>query len=370
MYRIVLRDPGGSGIVRILPNICDDHNAVVDGSILLVPAGTTAYVTYNGVLSRPYSPGRHELNTGIDPFFVRLKNIMSHGDTGTSLSVFFISTQKSHFLKFGTGELPFSDKRFHITMKAYAACDLSISVTNSLKFLQKLVGAYNEEFSEDDIEPCLHQLLMLPLREALSKTLSTLSVTEFNSNLTKISNTVLTRIRPSFHTFGMNLERFHVSQINVPEDEIRRLYDLEEKLAGGRVSIDLEAEHLKRIWQNDINKRTLNEMLTGIPSRGPGNTGSGANGANVSGNNGMSEIMRMAMLQQVLPEVRGMFDGALNNTNTADSNGTGQNRRRNPGDNRSGGTDASSTRRCPNCNAVINRYIRECPVCGYRFHSV
>ena len=312
MYRRVLRDPGGSSLIRILPDICDERTAIVDGSILLVPAGTTDYLSYNGILSPPYPPGRHELATGIDPFFVRLKNIMSRGDTGTSLSVFFISTHKSHFMKLGSGELPFSEKRFHITMKAYAAIDLSISISNSLKFLQKLVGAYNEAFTEDDIEPCLHQLVMLPLREALSKTLSTLSVTEFNSNLAKISNDVLNRVRQSFTAFGINLERFHVSQINVPEEEIRRLYELEEKLAGGRVQIDLESDHLKRIWGNDLNKRTLTELLTGIPSRGPGNTGTGGDGANTYGNNGVSsDIMRMAMLQQLLPQLRGMFDDIL-----------------------------------------------------------
>ena len=98
----------------------------------------------------------------------------------------------------------------------------------------------------------------------------------------------------------------------MPEEEIRRLYELEEKLAGGRVQIDLESDHLKRIWGNDLNKRTLTELLTGIPSRGPGNTGTGGDGANTYGNNGVSsDIMRMAMLQQLLPQLRGMFDDIL-----------------------------------------------------------
>lgn len=373
MYRKVLRDPGGRNLVRILPNVCDERHAVVNGSILLVPAGTTAYVVFNGMLSPPYGPGRHVILTGASPFFVRLRNIMSHGDAGMNVTVFFISTQKSHFLRFGTGQLPFDEKGFHITMKAFACCDLTVSITNSLKFLQKLVGTYNEEFTEDDIEPFLNQLVMLPLREALSNTLSTLRVTEFNSNLTKISHVVLNRVRPMFSVFGMSLERFHVSQINVPDEEIKRLYELEEKYAVGRVKIDLEAEHLKKIWKNDLNKRTLTEVLTGIPSRGPGTTASGANGA-VSGNNGMSDVMRIAMLGQILPEIKGMLEEVMpNHTNTfyeSGSNSSGQNRQRNHAEqtvNRAAATDMSA-RRCPNCNALINRYIAECPVCGHRFH--
>ena len=41
MYRRVLRDPGGSSLIRIQPDICDERTAIVDGSILHVPAGTT-----------------------------------------------------------------------------------------------------------------------------------------------------------------------------------------------------------------------------------------------------------------------------------------------------------------------------------------
>lgn len=89
MYQSVIRDPGGSSLVRIQSDVCA-VSPIVNGSILLVPPGTHAVVACNGALSRPYGPGRWALFSGVDPFFVRLRNIMTQGDPGISVSVFFV----------------------------------------------------------------------------------------------------------------------------------------------------------------------------------------------------------------------------------------------------------------------------------------
>lgn len=79
MYQSIIRDPGGNGLIRIQPGVCGQYSAIVNGSILIVPPGTIAFVAINGTLSRPYGPGRYEIFTGVDPFFVRLRNILTHG---------------------------------------------------------------------------------------------------------------------------------------------------------------------------------------------------------------------------------------------------------------------------------------------------
>ena len=80
MYQSIIRDPGGNGLIRIQPGVCGQYSAIVNGSILIVPPGTIAFVAINGTLSRPYGPGRYEIFTGVDPFFVRLRNILTHGE--------------------------------------------------------------------------------------------------------------------------------------------------------------------------------------------------------------------------------------------------------------------------------------------------
>ena len=365
MYQSIIRDPGGTGLIRIQPDVCGQYSAIVNGSILIVPPGTTAFVAINGTLSRPYGPGRYEIFTGVDPFFVRLRNILTRGDAGTTVSVFFVSTERTKFVKLGTGEFPFREHRFRLTMKALASCNLSFSVSDPLKILTKLVGSYSSTFSEEDIDPCIEQMVIAPIREAISREISKLEITEFNSRLSHIGSMATATIRSGLSEYGIKMERFDLVAINIPDSEINRLYSLEQEYAGGKTRTDLELDNLQRVWNGNVNNRTLSEMMTGIPSRGQAPSGGAA--ANPGGNAGgmASMMMQMMMLSQMLPALRepladmtrhtDMFSGA-----TSDAQGS------------TSSADAPPPipgryKRCPSCNGNVMRGNSVCPICGYRF---
>ena len=367
MYQSIIRDPGGDGLIRIQPDVCGPYTAVVNGSILIVPPGTTAFVAINGILSRPYGPGRYELFTGVDPFFVRLRNILTRGDTGTSVSVFFISTEKTKFLRLGTGEFPFREHRFNLTMKALASCSLSFSIVNPLKVLSKLVGSYSAAFSEEDIDPCVEQLVLSPIREALSSEIGKLEVTEFNSALTRIGSAVAATVRSRLSEYGLRMERFSIMAINIPESEIGRLKALEQEYASGKSRTDLELDNLQRVWNGNVNNRTLCEMMTGIASRGLAPSG-GPAGSPAGNPGGMAPmLMQMMMLSQMLPALReplsemtrhtDMFGGAPSDAQGSTSS-----------------ADAPPPmpgryKRCPSCNGNVARNSSVCPICGHRFNE-
>ena len=56
MFQSIIRDPGGEELIRIQPNIGGRATTVVNGSYLIVPPGTTAFVAINGELSPPSPP--------------------------------------------------------------------------------------------------------------------------------------------------------------------------------------------------------------------------------------------------------------------------------------------------------------------------
>lgn len=363
MYQSIIRDPGGGELIRIHPDLCSRSHTVVNGSILLVPPETTAFVAINGILSRPYGPGRHEIFTGVDPFFVRFRHLMTGGDPGVSVSVYFIFTEKHSFLKFGTGELPFRERRFQITMKALASCSLSFSIENPRTILSKLIGSYRSAFTEDDIGPCIEQLALTPVREALSKELSHLDVTEFNSKLDSIGAAATGSIRAGFSEYGLKLLRFRLMAVNIPKEEMDRLYGLEQTCADGKIRTDQELDHLRRVWNGNINDRTINEMLTGIVSRGQApseiRTTQGGTG-------GMAPmITQMMLLSQVLPNLREPFSSIISHTDLF--------RGASPAQETPSSAESPRPplpprqRRCPSCNAAVLRSARVCPVCGHRF---
>lgn len=359
MYQSVIRDPGGGGLVRIVPNVCGSRTAIVNGSILLVPAGTVAFVEVNGTLSDPYGPGQYQLFTGVDPFFVRLRNIMTHGDSGITVSVFFLSTQKENFFQLGTGEIPFRERRFQLTMNALASCSLTFTIVDPRSLLKKMIGAYVSAFSGEDLEPCLEQLVLAPIREILSWELSVWDIAQFNSGLTAISQKVRRPLAGLLNRYGLRLIRFSVTGIHVPPDEMERLHQLEKSSAEGKVQIDVEEEMLRRIWNGDVGRRTLAEMLTGISSRG---------GNQVSGNaprGGMNDMVSVLALSQLFPSLQQPLTSLVQHTDLFGSTQTPPNQDTASAD--SPPPMPGRTKRCPHCNSRIPRNAANCSVCGHPF---
>lgn len=365
MYQSVIRDPGGDGLIRIHPDAGGPYSAITNGTILIVPPGTTAFIAVNGILSLPYAPGRYTLFSGVDPLFVRLRHILTRGDPGTTVSVFFLSTERSRFFRLGTGEIPFQEHRFRLTMKALASCSLTLSIADPLKVLKKLVGSYNSAFSEEDLEPCVEQLVLTPVREAISRELAKLQVTDFNSRLSQIGCAAAPAIRAGLAQYGFALNEFSLLAIHIPDSEMGRLHTLEQDYAAGQVRTDLELDNLKRVWNGSLRNRMLSEMMTGLPSRGqaPGGEGPRAHGGEAGGMAGA--MMQMMMLSQVLPMLREPLTDLTHHTDMFGGA---------PADTRGSTSSAEAPppmpgryRRCPGCNGDVPRGTASCPVCGYRF---
>ena len=365
MYQSIIRDPGGNSLIRIQSLECGPNQTVVNGSILIVPPGTVAYIAINGQLSQPYCSGRYEVFTGVDPFFVKLRHIMTRGDAGITVAVFFISTDKRKFMTMGTGDFPFKEKRFQITMKALASCSIVYSIGDPYKVLTKMIGSYNEAFTGDEIEPCIEQMTLGPVREALSRELGLLSVTEFNSCLARIANAAVTSISTSFEQYGLKLAQFKLTAINVPEQEIQRLYSLEQSYAEGKTRTDLELDHLRRVWGGNIDSRTISEMMTGMPSRGQGSAQQGPAGGGTAG--GMAPMMlQMMMMSQLLPSLREPLSTMSSHTDLFGGSDT-RNSRSSTSTADSPPPMPNRYKICPSCNGTVSRNINVCPICGYRF---
>ncbi|MDD6997945.1 MAG: SPFH domain-containing protein, partial [Oscillospiraceae bacterium] len=268
MLQRVIRDPGGNSLIRVIPELCGPGRTVVNGSVLLVPAGTQAFVALNGQVVGPYWPGRYELMTGVDPFFVRLCNLMTGGEAPVSVTVFFVSTQKTKFMQLGTGLIPFEERRYRLTMEALASCSLAYRITDPLRTLETMVGTYQAVFSDEDLEPCLRQLMLAPLRQNLAVALNRHTIVEFNRSLGAIGTETRGPLAQALAEYGLSLEQFTVTAVNISDEGWARLHELESKEAAGRTQTDLEKDHLERIWGGNLDRRTLAEAMTGLPARG------------------------------------------------------------------------------------------------------
>ncbi len=361
MYKSVIRDPSGNGLIRIIPDVSGFNNAIVNGSILVVPPGTSAFVAINGILSKRYNPGQYEIFTGVDPFFVSLRNIMTQGDTGTTVSVYFISTNKSKFLQLGTGEFPFAEHRFRLTMKAKAACTLTFNIGDPLLILERLVGSYTSIFNEESLDASIQQIMLKPIREVLTNELSKHRIDQFNGRLSVMSNEVMSNSKKRLADFGINLTHFSLTSINISDGEMARLNNLEQSYAEAKTKTDLELDHLDRIWKGNLDSRTLAELMTGLPARG--GFSSDQNSPCSARTSEMTPILQMMMLSQILPFIR---EPIASMTQHTDLFGGERNR---PHENSSTADSPppmpSRFKQCPICKGSIPKNTTICQICGH-----
>lgn len=365
MYLTSITRSGNNGWIEVVSINSGQYSAVANGSILIVPAGTVAFVSINGELSRPYLPGRYELFTGVDPFFVRLRNALMRGDPATTISVFFVSVNKTKFVSLGTDEIPFKENRFNLTMHASAACKLSICIADPLKIVSKLAGTYVDSFREDDVDPCINQTLLSPVRETLAIAMSKLTVTEFNQNLSKISESAYPLLKIRLKEYGINLEMFDVAAISIPKSDMDRLQSFEDKYTSGEISIILEKKEIDTVYDGDIGKRTMVDIATGTRTGGPATSPNQFTSPQGGGTNGMMSAMAQMMLfSRMLPNLNEAMNATTQHTDMfgnarSDSQGS------------TSSADApppmpSRTKRCPSCNGNVIRSSEVCPICGYR----
>lgn len=350
MYLDVIRNPGGNQSVNVISKA-----TIVNESILLVPADTVAFFVLNGHISEPYVAGRYVLNTGVSPFFVRFRNLMTQGDPGISCQVWFVNTCCENYKSGGTGELVFQEQRFQLTMKARASYAIRYVISNPLVFISKLIGMHNNSFDNDDIQPAIDSMIQPYIKQSIISAISGHQVYSFQDDLVNIGNEIRGSLQNELLNYGINLKAVAITSINVPDDEFKRLTTLEEKYANGKLETDIELYNVKNIYGNTDN-RTMTEMVTSsIRGRGtpiPRET---------SGVGGMltSLPIQIAIANKFADQISGTMNNLMgdisSNNNVNRQNGTGRNP---PPD------LPVRMRLCQNCGRRIDSGDLFCRYCG------
>ena len=367
MYQSFITRSGHNGWLEVVSLNSWQYSNVVNGSILIVPSGTVAFVSIDGEqLSRPYHPGRYEIFNGVDPFFVRLRNALMHGNPATTISVFFVSVNKTKFVSILTDKILFNENRFNIPMTAEARCNLSISIADPLKVVSKLVGTYCDSCREEDVDPCINQTIRSPIMNILASALSKLTVEQFNQNLSRISESAYPLLKIRLREYGINLEMFDVTVIDIPASDMSRYKEKADKYADGIIAVNLEKKEIDTVYDGDIGKRSIVDIATGTRTGGPATAPNQFTSPHGGGMNGMMPALtQMMCLSRMLPNLNEAVNMATPHTDMF----------RNARSDSQGSTSSADspppipgrTKRCPSCNGNVIRSSEVCPICGYRF---
>lgn len=349
-------DPGGKDFVRMV--VCNSRTSrLTDGILLNVPEGAVCIVAVNGKRQGVFPPGRYSLNTGESPVLYDLRNFLSGGDPCVTVSAAYISTPKTIFLSFGTGELYVNEKQYHLTTKVMAPCTAAISISSPEEFFDRLIGADSQKIDMKELEANLTAILRTSVNTFITRALQECSVAEFNLNLIQVSEAIRDSVAKVLWRYGLTIESFSIGSVNADISSVTAITNLQNAQALASLQLELYIKQLNELYHGNSEEMVRAYALTGTPlpslSVQPTALASETPAAAalpspppMQGGGMMNNLLQYMLLQQVMPA---RFPGQ-------------QQDMWNPFG--SPPPAPKHTVQCNSCQSMISENAVSCPVCG------
>ena len=269
-----------------------------------------------------FGPGRHTLETANIPILNRLVKLPFGGRSPFAAEVWYINKIYSLDVKWGTPTpIQLQDPKYNVFVPLRAYGQFGIKITDSKKFLTKLVGTL-PTFTSDDIIRYFRGAYLTKVKDDISGYLinKKISILEINAYLMEISESLKNRIAPVFDEFGIEIINFFVKDINMPEDD-SAVIKLKEALAK-RAEMDIVGF--------DYTQERSFDTLEGAATN-PGSAQAGMMGAG----------MGLGMGVGVGGAMGGAMGGLAQNINTQ-----------------------AAQKACPHCQKQIGTEYKFCPFCS------
>jgi membrane protease subunit (stomatin/prohibitin family) len=324
------------------------EGAISLGAQVFVMENQEAILFKDGKALDSFAPGRHTLVTGNIPLLDKLVNLPFGGQSPFPAEVYFINKTEVPNMKWGTRlPLQLQDPVYNVAVPVRAFGSYSIRVVDARALLIMAIGTWHASSSEQ-MGTSFRDLIILPkLQDYISETLygQKISVLKIATLLEEIGAAGRDKIANDFSGFGVELVRFVVESINVPEEDesVKRL----KKALADKAEIDILGQDSYKM------KRTFDTMEKAASAEGGGGMmGAGMGlGAGASMGAAMKDMMQGAMsgskdqAKVPCPHCR-----AENAPQAKFCSACGK--------------EMTVTRECPACKKQVPAATKFCPECG------
>ena len=285
---------------------------------LIVNESQEAILFKGGKALDVFQSGRHTLETANIPILNKMINIPFGGRSPFTAEVWYINKVNSLDIKWGTASpIQLQDPKYLVFIPVRAFGQFGIRIENSKQFLVKLVGTL-PYFDKTHILKYFRGLYLTKVKDAISSYLvhKQISIMEINAYIEELSDFLREKMRPVLEEYGIKLVHFYVNDVSVPEDDaaVKKLKDALAKKA-----------EMNIIGYNYQQERSF-DTLEGA-AKNPG-----ASGDLIGAGLGLGMGVAMG------GAVGGQFGGIAKNLDI----------------------NASDTKTCPSCGAVIPKNKRFC----------
>lgn len=197
------------------------QNEIKMGAQLTVREGQAAVFMNEGVIADVFTAGRYELSTQNMPILTTLRGWKYGFNSPFKADVFFVSLRQFTNQKWGTkNPIMLRDAEFGpVRLRAFG--NYAFSVKDPAVFLKE-IAATNPDFSVDHINEQLRNLAVSRGMDAIAE--SKIPVLDLASNYDEVSEVIQGKITPEFNEIGLNLNKFLIENISLPE-EVEKILD-------------------------------------------------------------------------------------------------------------------------------------------------
>lgn len=215
-------DPTGNVLVARVPP--DGTGELRLGSQCIVREGQLAFLARDGRFLDMLIPGRHTLTTNNIPLLIEFAKIPFGGRSPFRADVFFVSLHQHTDLKWGTPQpIPMRDQQFGmVRLRAFGT--FIVQVSEPRRLLTAVAGTRGR-LTVQDVENQLRSSIIARVADCVAERMRerNLSVLDLATEYDEISEMAYAALKPDFSNLGLELVRFYINTISVPEELERRL---------------------------------------------------------------------------------------------------------------------------------------------------
>src|SRR3989441_1695717 len=188
---------------------------IKNGAQLIVRESQAAVFVHEGQIADVFGAGRFTVEGGNTPILSKL-GAWRHGfNSPIKSEVYFVNTKQFTDLKWGTSNpVMMRDADFGmVRLRAFGI--YSMRVTDPREMIKQIAGT-NARFVTEDIEGQLKRTVVSGFADALVE--SKIAALDLASNYDELSRFSRTKLQDEFKSFGLELTKFVVENISLPED--------------------------------------------------------------------------------------------------------------------------------------------------------
>jgi len=246
--RVIQWNESGDGALSYRYPMADME--IESGGQLTVRESQLALFVNEGRIADVFGPGLHTLTTQNMPILTDLMNWSKDFESPFKSDVYFFSTRLQIDQKWGTPTpITIRDKEYGV-VRIRSFGNYSYRIADPKKFFTEVTGT-REEVVADDLDGQLTTMIVARMTAIFAN--SAISFVDMAANLGALTDKVTADVSPSFAALGLELNRFVVESVSLPDD-LQKVMDqrIGVNMAGdlGRLTQFETAESLEEAAQN------------------------------------------------------------------------------------------------------------------------